>query len=145
MGTPQASYREAAERTPAVARLKVGERFLEGNPTPLSTRLLVANETLSIQEDGGSALALREEFVSAAFHRYAAPLETPGDFTARLILPSGDSLLHMIFVPDFDVVPKDYLVWLPASALEEARVELCVHLVPPLLHLARAALKAASH
>lgn len=141
MGKTISNYRLAALRTPLVSRLKVGERYGEGTVYPISTRIQVDGADISLQEVDGPALHLREEFISAVFARYAAPLESHGDFSAQLRLPDGSRLLHMLYVPDFDVVPKDYLVWLPKDEKEEARVELCVHLVPPLLHLARAAQK----
>lgn len=74
--------------------------------------------------------------IEKTFERYAAPLQQAGDFRGHLLTEDGVALAHMLYVPRFDVEPKDYLVLsLPG---EEPLVELCAVLGPPLVHLARA-------
>jgi hypothetical protein len=81
--------------------------------------------------------SLSEAFIEAVMLRYAAPLSDLGPLKAILHLDSGSCVAHMLYLPRFEVVPKDYLVWKKKD--EEPRGELCVQLLPPLLHLGRRA------
>jgi hypothetical protein len=136
--------KQAIIKAPIRQRLRVAERYADDNPSESAfTWIELHEEELVIRDHQAPALPLEPRFLTGVFDRYAVTLDKWGDFTARIVLPNGGQLLHMLFVPEFDVVPKDYLVWVsPIEQSETARVELCVHLVPPLLHLARAAARA---
>lgn len=134
------TLKQAVLEVPESRRLRVAERFDDNDPSQsIFTWIESAQGQLALREEGAPSLPIERGYVASVFERYALPLEGVGNFTARMLIPGGAQLLHMLYVPEFDVVPKDYLVWIPEpDAYERARVELCVLLVPPLLHLAKA-------
>ena len=138
--TVQIQLRRDLQSAPLRTHFRVDERVekREAEFVTLFTWIGYAERRFALWEDESPPLLLHPRFLRGVFARYAYPLEKVGDITARLRLPGGEGeLFHMLFVPDFDVVPKDYLVWLPTEG--EAMVGLCAELVPPLRHLARAA------
>lgn len=92
---------------------------------------------IALWEDGTEPLPLEEGYLEAVMTRYARPLSAFGPFQGVLHLNENSTLAHMLYLPRFDVVPKDYLVWKLKG--QEPVGELCAHLLPPLLHLARRA------
>ncbi len=141
----QETLKQAVLKVPESGRFRVAERYDDSHPSQsVFTWIECVEGTLALREDGSPALPIESGYLAGVFERYGVPLEGLGDFTARMLVPGGAQLLHMLYVPEFDVVPKEYLVWIPGPEMYEgARVELCVHLVPPLLHLAKRAARRA--
>lgn len=126
---------EGFRSAPSLSSLVVAERTV--GVQSVLTRLGLVDGQLRLWEEGGEDLPLSEEALLRVFARYGAPLDVRGDAVAMVSLPGGWDLYHMLLVPTFDVVPKDYLVLCAMAG--EPTVELAARLVPPLWHLARAA------
>jgi hypothetical protein len=124
---------EALLHAPESSALRVGEEMKGAERT--FTWIGRRNELLSLWDDETPALPLTDSMIEAVMKRYARPLAALGALSGVLRLDSGSVLAHMLYLPRFEVVPKDYLVW--AEKGQEPRGELCAHLLPPLLHLAR--------
>jgi|GEM_PF-6267239 len=127
----------ALRGAPRKNQFRVHERHgsRENEPESVFTWIGFSDGDLAIWEEGSPALPLDTTYIRGVFERYAHPLEAIGDCTARIELPDDAALLHMLYVPRFDVVPKDYLVWISKEG--DPLVGLCAELVPPLMHLAR--------
>jgi hypothetical protein len=111
---------------------------------PRRTWLERSGAQLSLLEESGDeavhAMALPPGSVSAVLGRYARPLdESLIDLpeAGGLSLPQGGRLLRLRFRPRYDVIAKDYLVFV--SEGHEPVAELATTLSAALLHLARAA------
>ena len=121
----------ACQKIPSGKKLRVAE-----DATLIESRFTwigVPSSSLCMWDDASEAQALPLEFLQRVFVRYGQTLGRVGDIIAHVEVPQGGTLAHMLYVPEFDVEPKDYLVWLPNEG--EPTFALSALLVPPLRHL----------
>jgi hypothetical protein len=93
---------------------------------------------LWVVTDGGERLGLPAGAIQAVMRRYAKPLQDPPEETGEspLMLEDKSVLFRMRFLPTYDVISKDYLVWQVPG--EHPVAELATHVTAALEHLARA-------
>lgn len=83
------------------------------------------------------ALVLPEGAVPAVFRRFGRALDPAIELVSeRFALGDGSLLTRLRHRARYDVIARDYLVWLPPGA--EALVELATSVSAALTHLARA-------
>jgi len=122
----------ALSNSSEVSELIVGEEFTDDEQRFI--KLAQTEDGLELRKDKTNSLALPLPFLKAVMQRYARPLSDVGRLKTHLRLSDQGVLAHMHYLPRFEVVPKDYLVW--AQDGQEPIGELCAMLLPPLCHLA---------
>ena len=116
--------------------LLLNERFgQDGRREPI--RLVRQGSGLSVRVGDESLLLLPAAAVPAVFRRFGRALDPAVDLVPeRFSLGDGSFLVRLRHRARYDVIARDYLVWLPADG--EALVELATSISAALLHLARA-------
>ncbi len=121
----------ACKKIQSQGKLKVAEDASLVEST--FTWIGVQNESLSLWQGKGAVQKFPNTFLQKVLGRYGQPLGKVGDIVAHIEVPGGGILAHMIYVPEFDVVPKDYIVWIPNKG--DPVFALSALLIPPLVHL----------
>lgn len=127
-------WQGALLNSPEVSELTVDEEFTDDETR--FVKLVCIDGHLQLRKEKAYAWRLPQSYLEAVMQRYARPLSDVGRVTAHLRLSDTSIVGHMLYLPRFEVVPKDYLVW--AKEGQEPLAELCALLLPPLLHLASA-------
>jgi hypothetical protein len=127
-------WQSALLKSSEVSELTIDEEFTDDKTR--FVKLVHIDGHLELKKEEAYAWELPQAYLEAVMLRYARPLSDVGRLTSHLRLSDQSVLGHMLYLPRFEVVPKDYLVW--AQEGQEPVGELCALLLPPLLHLASA-------
>jgi hypothetical protein len=115
----------------------VHERY-DSHGTLIRTWVEAAERQLWVATDGEMLLKLPPGAIQAVMTRYGKPLEDPPEEPPERLALEDDSILFRLrFLPTYDVIAKDYLVWCAPG--KPPLAELATHVTAALEHLARAA------